>query len=162
MLQDSYLFSMSVKDNIRYGLPDASDNKVIEAAKLAGAHNFIEQLPYGYNTILDKDTINFSHGQIQLITIARAILINPQLLILDEATSSVDTRTEKIVQKGIENLMHGRSSFVIAHRLSTVERANNIIVLENGVIQEEGKYEELLSKKGKLYSLYTREDDMDF
>lgn len=162
VLQDSYLFSMSVKDNIRYGLPDASENKVIEAAKLAGAHNFIEQLPYGYNTILDKDTTNLSHGQIQLITIARAILINPQLLILDEATSSVDTRTEKIVQKGIENLMHGRSSFVIAHRLSTVERANNIIVIENGVIQEEGKYEELLSKKGKFYSLYTRVDDMDF
>jgi ATP-binding cassette subfamily B protein len=154
VLQDTFLFSTSVMENIRFGRPDASDKEVIEAAKLAHADAFIEQLPDGYETELGERGSGISQGQRQLISIARAALSDPQILILDEATSSVDTRTERLIQKALENLLKDRTSFVIAHRLSTIRNADLLLVLDEGKIVERGKHEELLDKKGSYYDLY--------
>lgn len=155
VLQDTHLFTGTVMDNIRYGRLDATDEEVIEAAKLANAHYFIKHLPEGYNTVLTGDGSNLSQGQRQLLAIARAAIANPPVLILDEATSSIDTRTEKIVQEGMDRLMHGRTVFVIAHRLSTIKNADVIMVLDKGNIIERGNHERLLLKRGTYYQLYT-------
>lgn len=155
VLQDTNLFSGTVLDNIRYGYLDATDEECFEAAKLAGADDFISRLPDGYNTYLSNNGANLSQGQRQLISIARAAVANPPVMILDEATSSIDTRTEAIVQKGMAKLMEGRTVFVIAHRLSTVKSSDVIMVLEHGRIIERGNHEELIDKKGVYYQLYT-------
>lgn len=155
VLQDTHLFTMSVKDNIRYGNLNATDEEIIAAAKLANADSFIKHLPQGYDTILTGDGANLSQGQRQLLAIARAAVANPPALILDEATSSIDTRTEKLVQGGMDKLMSGRTTFVIAHRLSTVRNSDCIVVLEQGRIVEKGTHDELISMKGRYYQLYT-------
>ena len=155
VLQDTHLFTASVKDNIRYGKLDATDEEVIEAAKLANADSFIERLPQGYDTILTGDGTNLSQGQRQLLSIARAAIADPPGLILDEATSSIDTRTEKIVQEGMDRLMHGRTTFVIAHRLSTIKNSDCIMVLEQGRIIERGSHDDLIEEQGRYYQLYT-------
>lgn len=155
VLQDTHLFTATVMENIRYGKLDATDDEVYAAARLANADTFIRQLPDGYNTILTGDGANLSQGQRQLLAIARAAIADPPVLILDEATSSIDTRTERIVQDGMDKLMHGRTTFVIAHRLSTVRNSDCIMVLEQGRIIERGNHDELISKKGKYYQLYT-------
>ena len=155
VLQDTNLFTGTVMDNIRYGKLDATDEECISAAKLAGADDFITRLPEGYSTMLTGNGANLSQGQRQLIAIARAAVADPPVMILDEATSSIDTRTEQIVQKGMDALMHGRTVFVIAHRLSTVQNSDVIMVLDHGVIIERGSHEELIEKKGQYYSLYT-------
>ena len=142
-------------DNIRYGKLDATDEECIAAAKLANAHDFITRLPNGYDTMLTGDGANLSQGQRQLLSIARAAVCNAPVLIMDEATSSIDTRPEAIVQKGTDQLMEGRTVFVIAHRLSTVQNSDVIMVLEHGVIIERGSHKELIEKKGKSYQLYT-------
>ena len=155
VLQDTHLFTASVKDNIRYGKLDATDEEVIAAAKLANADSFIERLPQGYDTILTGDGANLSQGQRQLLSIARAAIADPPVLILDEATSSIDTRTEKIVQEGMDRLMHGRTTFVIAHRLSTIKNSDCIMVLEQGRIIERGSHDDLIEEQGRYYQLYT-------
>ena len=155
VLQDTHLFTATVMENIRYGKLDATDEEVIAAAKLANADTFIHQLPDGYNTLLTGDGANLSQGQRQLLAIARAAIADPPVLILDEATSSIDTRTEKIVQDGMDKLMAGRTTFVIAHRLSTVKNSDCIIVLEQGRVIERGDHDKLMEEKGKYYQLYT-------
>ena len=155
VLQDTHLFTGTVMENIRYGRLDATDEEVIEAAKLANADSFIRPLPQGYNTLLTADGMNLSQGQRQLLAIARAAVADPPVLILDEATSSIDTRTEALIEKGMDKLMEGRTVFVIAHRLSTVRNSNAIIVLENGSIVERGDHENLIRQGGRYYQLYT-------
>jgi ATP-binding cassette subfamily B protein len=155
VLQDTHLFTGSVMDNIRYGRLDATDEECIDAAKLANAHGFISRLPEGYDTMLTGDGANLSQGQRQLLAIARAAVADPPVLILDEATSSIDTRTEELVQKGMDSLMKGRTTFVIAHRLSTVRNSDCIMVLEQGRIIERGTHDQLIEEKGKYYQLYT-------
>ena len=155
VLQDVHLFTGTVKENIRYGRLDATDQEVEGAARLANADRFIKHLPEGYDTMLTEDGANLSQGQRQLLSIARAAIADPPALILDEATSSIDTRTEKIVQEGMDRLMKGRTTFVIAHRLSTIKNSDRIVVLEQGAILEQGTHDELLSKQGRYYHLYT-------
>lgn len=155
VLQDTHLFTGTVMENIRYGKLDATDEEVVAAAKLANAHSFIKRLPEGYDTVLSGDGANLSQGQRQLLAIARAAIADPPVLILDEATSSIDTRTERIVQDGMDKLMAGRTTFVIAHRLSTVRNSDCIMVLEQGRIIERGTHDQLLEEKGKYYQLYT-------
>ena len=154
VLQDTWLFNGSIKENIRYGRLDATDEEVIQAAKAAHVHHFVKTLPDGYNMELNEDASNVSQGQKQLLTIARAILADPKILILDEATSSVDTRTEVLIQKAMDNLMKGRTSFIIAHRLSTIKDADLILVMKDGDIVEQGNHNELLNKDGFYANLY--------
>ena len=155
VLQDTHLFTGTIKDNIRYGNLGATDEQIYEAAKLAHADQFIKMLPDGYDTMITGDGEGLSQGQRQLLSIARAAVANPPVLILDEATSSIDTRTESIVQRGMDNLMKGRTVFVIAHRLSTIRNSDAIIVLEHGKIIERGDHEDLIKNKGTYYQLYT-------
>lgn len=154
VLQNTWLFGGTVKENIKYGNEEATDGEVIEAAKAAHVHHFIKTLPKGYNSILNEESSNVSAGQKQLLTIARVILANPKILILDEATSSIDTRTEIQIQKAMDNLMKGRTSFIIAHRLSTIKNADLILVMNHGDIIEQGTHEELLAKNGFYADLY--------
>ena len=155
VLQDTNLFTGTVMDNIRYGRLDATDEECIAAAKLANADGFIRRLPDGYDTVLTGDGANLSQGQRQLLSIARAAVADPPVLILDEATSSIDTRTEALVQQGMDALMTGRTTFVIAHRLSTVKGADCIMVLEQGRIIERGTHDQPIAQKGRYYQLYT-------
>ena len=154
VLQDTHLFTGTVADNIRFGKLDATQKEIEKAAKIANADSFIRRLPQGYDTMVTSDGANLSQGQRQLLAIARAAVADPPVLILDEATSSIDTRTEALIQKGMDSLMEGRTVFVIAHRLSTVRNADAIIVLEHGRIIERGTHDELLEKKGEYYQLY--------
>ena len=154
VLQDTWLFGGTVKDNIKYGREDATDDEVIQAAKAAHVHHFIKTLPKGYNSIINEESTNISAGQKQLLTIARVILADPKILILDEATSSIDTRTEIQIQSAMDNLMKGRTSFIIAHRLSTIKNADLILVMNHGDIVEQGTHEELLAKNGFYADLY--------
>ena len=160
VLQDTHLFTGTVLENIRYGRLTASDDEVVHAAHLANAHSFISRMPQGYQTILDGDGSNLSQGQRQLLNIARAAIADAPILILDEATSSIDTRTEKLIEQGMDTLMKGRTTFVIAHRLSTVRNADEIIVLEQGRIIERGNHQDLMLKKGKYYQLYSGQFEM--
>jgi len=154
VLQDTFLFSQSVMDNVRFGRPDATDEEVMAAIKLANADSFIERLPEKYQTVLGERGSGLSQGQRQLLSIARAALSDPKILILDEATSSVDTRTERLIQKAFDELLKGRTAFVIAHRLSTIRNADMILVLQDGRIIERGKHDELLARQGFYYDLY--------
>ncbi|MBR1615944.1 MAG: ATP-binding cassette domain-containing protein, partial [Treponema sp.] len=155
VLQDTHLFTGTIRDNIKYGNPDASEKQIVDAAVLANADSFIRHLPHGYGTVITGDGASLSQGQRQLLSIARAAAANPPVLVLDEATSSIDTRTERLIQDGMDRLMKGRTVFVIAHRLSTVRNADEIIVLEKGSIMERGDHEALMEKKGRYYQLYT-------
>lgn len=155
VLQDTHLFTGTVKENIRFGKLDATDEEIVAAAKLANADGFIRRLPEGYDTMLAGDGVNLSQGQRQLLAIARAAVADPPVLILDEATSSIDTRTERIIQESMDRLMHGRTTFVIAHRLSTVRNSDCIMVLERGRIIERGTHDQLIEERGKYYQLYT-------
>lgn len=161
VLQDTHLFTGTVRENIAYGNFDASEEEIENAAKLANADSFIKRLPHGYDTMLTSDGANLSQGQRQLLAIARAAVADPPVLILDEATSSIDTRTEELIEKGMDKLMHGRTVFVIAHRLSTVRNSDAIMVLEHGEIIERGSHDELLQQKGKYYQLYTGQFELD-
>ena len=161
VLQDTHLFTGTVMENIRYGRPDATDEEVVEAAKTASAHSFIMRLSDGYQTRLEGDGANLSQGQRQLLNIARAAISKAPILVLDEATSSVDTRTERHIEHGMERLMKNRTTFVIAHRLSTVRNADAIMVLEHGEIIERGTHEQLLAMKGRYYELYTGVRELD-
>ena len=161
VLQDTHLFTGTVRENIRYGRLDATDDEVIAAAKTASAHSFIMRLEHGYDTVLEGDGANLSQGQRQLLNIARAALSKAPILVLDEATSSVDTRTERHIERGMDRLMKDRTTFVIAHRLSTVRNSNAIMVLEAGEIIERGDHEDLLSQKGRYYELYTGLKELD-
>ena len=154
VLQDTWLFGGTVKENIKYGREDATDDEVIQAAKAAHVHHFIKTLPKGYNSIINEESTNISAGQKQLLTIARVILANPKILILDEATSSIDTRTEIQIQSAMDNLMKGRTSFIIAHTLSTIKNADLILVMNHGDIVEQGTHEALLAKNGFYADLY--------
>ena len=154
VLQDAWLFSATIRENIMYGRPDATEEEFMNAVRAAKVDRFVSTLPDGYDTVLDEEGSNLSSGEKQLLTIARAILADPQILILDEATSSVDTRTELQIQQAMSNLMRGRTNFVIAHRLSTIREADNIIVIDNGRVVEQGKHSELLSKNGLYAKLY--------
>ena len=155
VLQDTHLFTGTIKENIKYGYDDATDDEVVEAAKLANAHEFITRLPKGYDTEITGDGESLSQGQRQLIAIARCALVDPPVMILDEATSSIDTRTEKIVQNGMDRLMKGRTVLVIAHRLSTIQNSKAIMVMDHGRIIERGEHEDLLEQNGVYYQLYT-------
>ena len=159
VLQDTWLFNGTIMENIRYGRLDATDEEVIAAAKAAHVHRFIETLPGGYNMVLNEEASNVSQGQKQLLTIARAILANNKILILDEATSSVDTRTEIRIQKAMDNLMKGRTSFIIAHRLSTIRDADVILVMRDGDIVEQGSHDELMAMGGFYSELYNSQFD---
>ena len=161
VLQDTHLFSGTIRDNIRYSKLDATDEEVIQAAKLAEADPFIRRLPQGYDTIIEGDGGNLSQGQRQLLNIARAALADAPILILDEATSSVDTRTERHIEQGLDALMEGRTTFVIAHRLSTVRNSKAILVMEQGQIIERGTHEDLLEMQGRYYQLYTGAIELD-
>jgi ATP-binding cassette subfamily B protein len=154
VLQDTWLYNDTIMENIRYGMPIAADEDVIAAAKAAHVDHFVRTLPEGYNLVLNEEATNISQGQKQLLTIARAIVIDPTMLILDEATSSVDTRTEVLIQQAMDNLMKNRTSFIIAHRLSTIRNADWILVMNEGDIVEQGKHEELLARKGFYADLY--------
>jgi ATP-binding cassette subfamily B protein len=154
VLQDTHLFTGTVRENIRFGRLEATDEEVIEAAKLTAAHSFIRRLPHGYDTLLENDGANLSQGQRQLLNIARAAVADPSILLLDEATSNIDTRSEILIQRGLDKLMEGRTSLIIAHRLSTIRNAHIILVLDHGEVIERGNHEELLALKGKYYSMY--------
>jgi ATP-binding cassette subfamily B protein len=160
VLQDTHLFTGTVADNIRYGRLEATEEEVEAAARLAGADDFIRKLPQGYETVLSGDGGSLSQGERQLLNIARAACANPPVLILDEATSSIDTRTEKIIERGMDHLMEGRTVFVIAHRLSTVRNAKAIMVLEQGQIMERGDHDDLIGQKGRYYQLYTGQAEL--
>jgi ATP-binding cassette subfamily B multidrug efflux pump len=162
VLQDAWIYNGTIMENIRYGRPDASDDEVIAAAKAARVDHFVRTLPEGYNLMLNEEASNISQGQMQLLTIARAILANPRMLILDEATSSVDTRTEILIQEAMDELMKGRTSFIIAHRLSTIRNADLILVMDHGDIVEQGKHEELLSRKGFYAEMYNSQFEKVF
>ena len=161
VLQDTHLFTGTVRDNIAYGRLDATDDEIVAAAKLANADSFITRLPEGYNTMITGDGVNLSQGQRQLLAIARAAVADPPVLILDEATSSIDTRTERLIEKGMDKLMEGRTVFVIAHRLSTVRNSDAIMVLEHGEIIERGSHDDLIAQQGKYYQLYTGQFELD-
>ena len=154
VLQDTWLFHGTIAENISYGRPDATMEEIVEAAKAAHVHHFIERLPKGYDTVLNEDGVNISQGQKQLLTIARAMLMNSHMLILDEATSNVDTRTEIQIQAAMRELMKNKTCFVIAHRLSTIQHADTILVVQKGDIVEQGKHDELLAKGGVYAGLY--------
>ena len=161
VIQETHLFTGTIADNIRYGKLDATDEEVREAARIANADSFIRRLPDGYDTMLYSDGSNLSQGQRQLIAIARAAIAKPPVLILDEATSSIDTRTERLIEKGMDAIMDGRTVFVIAHRLSTVRNSKAIMVLEKGEIIERGDHEALLADKGRYYQLYTGQFELE-
>ena len=161
VLQDTHLFTGTVMDNIRYGRLDATDAECVQAAKQANAHSFIKRLPQGYETLITADGGNLSQGQRQLLAIARAAVADPPVLILDEATSSIDTRTERLIEKGLDTLMQERTVFVIAHRLSTVRNADAILVIEDGQIIERGDHDDLLAQRGRYYQLYTGQFELD-
>ena len=161
VLQDTWLFGGTVKENIKYSKEDATDTEVVEAAKAAHVHHFIKTLPNGYNSLINEESTNISAGQKQLLTIARVILADPKILILDEATSSIDTRTEIQIQSAMDNLMKGRTSFIIAHRLSTIKNADLILVMNHGDIVEQGTHEELLAKNGFYADLYNSQFDAE-
>jgi ATP-binding cassette subfamily B multidrug efflux pump len=154
VLQDTWLYNDTIMENIRYGRPEARDEEVVAAAQAAHVDHFVHTLPEGYNLVINEETSNISQGQMQLLTIARAVLADPRILILDEATSSVDTRTEVLIQEAMDRLMVGRTSFIIAHRLSTIRNADLILVIRDGDIVEQGKHEELLARQGFYAELY--------
>ena len=161
VIQETHLFTGTIADNIRYGKLDASEKEIRAAAEIANADSFIRRLPQGYDTMLYSDGSNLSQGQRQLLAIARAAVAKPPVLVLDEATSSIDTRTERMIEKGMDGIMEGRTVFVIAHRLSTVRNAKAIMVLEKGEIIERGSHEELLEQKGRYYQLYTGQFELE-